>query len=272
MAAQNAFEKDWEGPAFKDKDMRFSNIVKTFHDLGTTDTAPISVIIDKMNGLNHIEAVDVGCGAGRYDMLLYRFLGDKLRLTCLDANEDTLNNLSTYLNRHGVRTFSTKKSTAETMPFPNSSIDCMFTFNAVHHNDLPRFVREGARIVRNGGYLFVYTRLREQNDMNVWRQHLARFFEKEKRLNSLDIYKQSIDSISSLTIESIVFFAYNGMAALEQLFPRERSHRSSVSSLYTPEELEETLKDFSISLRNQVADTQNVRWFDEKVMFVIKKE
>ena len=272
MAAQNAFERAWEGPAFKDKDTRFSHIIKTFQDLGNADSGPIMVIIDKIKGLGYVEAVDVGCGAGRYDMLLYRILGSKLRLTCLDANDDTLNNLSTYLNRHGIRTFHTKKSTAENMPFPNTSIDCMFTFDAVHHHDLPRFVREGARILKNGGYLFVHTRLREPNNMNTWRQHLPGITEKEKSVNSLEVFKQSIDSIGSLAIESIVFSAYNGIAALEQLFPRERSHRSAVSSLYTPLELEEALKDFSINLHNQVTDTQNVRWFDEKVMFVIKKE
>jgi SAM-dependent methyltransferase len=272
MAAQNAFEKDWEYPASKDKDTHFSNIIKHFRDLGGTDSEPMSVIIDKMKGLDRIEAVDVGCGAGRNDMLLYRFLGNKLRLTCLDANEDTVNNLSTYLIRHGVRTFSTKNSTTKTMPFSNNSMDCMFTLDAVHHNDLGRLIREGSRILRNGGYLFIYTKIREHNEMNVWRQHLSRFNEKEKRLNSLDVFKQSIDSMSNLVIESIVFFAYTGMAALEQLFLRDKSRNNSVSSLYTPDELEETLKDFSISLRNQITDTQNVRWFDEKMMFVIKKE
>lgn len=272
MVAHNTFEKDWEGPVSQGKKSHVTHIVKNFRDLGTNDSEPVSVILDKMNRLRRIEAVDIGCGAGRYDMLLYRFLGEKLQLTCLDADEDTQNNLTTYLDRHGVRTFSTKKSDAESMPFTGSSIDCLFTFNGVHHNDLPRLVTEGARILRSGGYLFVYTRLREHNEMNVWRQHLPRFNEKEKLLNSLDVFKQSLDSVSSLAIESIVFFAYNGMSALEQMFVHGRSHKYAVSSLYTPEELEETLKDFSISLRSQVADTPNTHWFDEKIMFVIKKE
>jgi ubiquinone/menaquinone biosynthesis C-methylase UbiE len=272
MAAQHAFENDWENADAQTRNEPFSNTEKKFRDLGTTDTEPVSVIVSKLNDITRVAAVDVGCGIGRYDMLLYRYLGDRLALTCLDAEEDTVNNLATYLARHGIRSFSVKKSAAGTMPFSDDSMDCMVTFNAVRHHDLPHFVSEGARIIRTGGYLFVYTKLHEQNELNVWRQHLPRFDEKEKRLSTLDAFKQSIDTFSNLAIESIVFFAYTRMAALEQSFHRARSHYDAALPRYTPEELEEALKAFSVNVRDQSKETQSVRWFDENVLFVIKKE
>jgi len=271
MVAQNEYERDWENQVPKVINQHFSRIAKKYRNLRTTDTEPLSVIVNKLNTLEHIEAVDVRCGAGRYDMLLYRYLGDKLKLTCLDANADMLKNLSTYLTRQGARNFSTKCSTAETMPFSDNTLDCMFTFNAIHHFDLPRFLSESARVIRSGGYLFVYTRLREQNERNIWGLYFPRFNEKETRLYTLDAMKQSLETAGKFTIESIVFFAYNRLSALEQLSFRARSHHYSTFSLYSPEEMKEALSGFSMNIKDVFEDTQQVRWFDENVLFVIKK-
>ena len=255
----------------KKMDRHFSKIAKKYRNLRTTDSEPVSVIVDKLKYLAHIEAVDVGCGDGRYDLLLYKHLGDSLNLTCLDANEEMLKNLSAYLTKNDIVNFSAKRSNAETMPFRDNCMDCIMTFNAVHHFDLPRFLKESSRVLKNKGYLFVYTRLKEQNERNIWGQHFPRFTEKETRLYSLDILKQSIDSVNSLAIESIVFFAYSRMAHLEQLLYRAGSHHYSTFSLYSPAELEEALKAFSIKIRDQFEDPEKVHWFDENVLFIIKK-
>ena len=250
----------------------FSNIARKYRNIRTTDSEPILLIVNKLNHLKYIEAVDVGCGAGRYDMLLYRYLGDRLNLICLDANADMLKNLSTYLTRHDIRNFSAKCSTAETMPFANNTLDCVLTFNAIHHFDLPRFLSESARVIRSGGYLFVYTRLREQNSKNIWGLYFPQFNEKENRLYSLNEVKQSIDATADFVFESIVFFAYSRMAALEQLMARAHSHHYSTFLLYSPEELEEALKGFSLNIKNEFKNPQQVHWFDENVLFIIRKK
>ncbi len=272
MYAQNSNEMGWENTAIKAMDQHFSNVAKKYRNLRTTDSEPISLIVDKLKNLDHIEAVDVGCGAGRYDLLLYKYLGDKLRLICLDANAKMLKALAKYLAKHDITNFSVKQSVAETMPFPDSVLDCICTFNAVHHFSLSRFLNESARVMKRGGYLFVYTRLREQNERNIWGQYFPQFHEKETRLYSMDVMKQSIEAVDNLAIESIVFFAYNRMAALEQLLERASSHHYSTFLLYSPEELREALKGFSLNIKNEFEDPQQIRWFDENILFIVRKK
>ncbi len=272
MSAQGAYEKDWENSVPKAMNNHFSGIAKKYRNLRTTDSEPVSVIVNKLGNLGSIKAVDVGCGDGRYDLLLYKYLGDKLYLTCLDANEEMLQNLSSYLAKNDIKNFEAKRSTAENLPFDNNSLDCMLTFNAIHHFDLPRFLVESSRVIKNGGYLFVYTRLREQNVRNIWGQYFPKFNEKETRLYTMDTLKQGLETVENFTIESVVFFAYNRMAHLEQLMYRAESHHYSTFSLYSPEELEEALKAFSIKIKDEFKDPQQVQWFDENVLFVIKKE
>jgi len=272
MVAQGIDDMAFEKPSREDFTRHFTKVAKKYRNLRTTDSEPISLIVDKLKNLDHIEAVDVGCGAGRYDLLLYRYLGDRLKLTCLDVNADMLKNLSTYLTRHDIRNFSAKCSTAETMPFPNNTLDCIFTFNAIHHFDLPRFLSESARVLKSGGYLFVYTRLREQNERNIWGLYFPKFSEKETRLYSLDMMKQSIGEVNGLRFKSIIFFAYSRLAALEELLTRARSHHYSTFCFYSPEELGKALTGFSNNINKEFENPQQIRWFDENVLLIIRKE
>lgn len=272
MFVENSDEMDRANTIFKSMQKHFSSIAQKYRNLRTTDSEPITLIVNKLANFGSIEAVDVGCGTGRYDMLLYRYLGDKLKLTCLDANPAMLKNLSTYLTRHGVNNFSAQCSTAETMPFSNNSLDCICTFNAIHHFDLSRFLNESARVLKSTGYLFVYTRLRDQNSRNIWGQYFPQFQEKETRLYSLDEMKQIIGTDNNLSIESIVFFAYSRMAALEQLLERARNHHYSTFLMYTPEELQEALNGFSSNIIHEFQDPQQVQWFDENVLFIMRKK
>jgi ubiquinone/menaquinone biosynthesis C-methylase UbiE len=272
MVAQGIDGRAFEKPSREDFTRHFSRVAKKYRNLRTTDSEPISLIVDKLKNLDHIEAVDVGCGAGRYDLLFFKYLGDKLQLTCLDANAEMLKALTKYLAKHDISNFSVKQSVAETMPFPDSVLDCVCTFNAIHHFHLSSFINESARVIKKGGYLFVYTRLREQNSRNIWGRYFPQFHEKETRLYSLDEMRQSIEAVDNFTIESIVFFAYNRIAALEQLLTRARSHHYSTFLLYSPEELQEALKGFSLNIMNEFEDPQKVRWFDENILFIIRKE
>jgi ubiquinone/menaquinone biosynthesis C-methylase UbiE len=272
MFMENSSDMNRDNTIFKSMQNHFSNIAKKYRDLRTTDSEPITLIVNKLANFESIEAVDVGCGAGRYDMLLYRYLEDKLKLTCLDANPDMITNLSTYLSRHGVNNFSAKCSTAEVMPFSDNSLDCVTTFNAIHHFKLPSFLHESARVLKRSGYFFIYTRLRDQNARNIWGQYFPQFQEKETRLYSLEEMKQKIGIVDDLSIESIVFFAYNRLAALEQLLERAQNHHYSTFLMYTPEELTKALEGFSSNITNEFEDPKKVQWFDENVLFVIRKK
>jgi ubiquinone/menaquinone biosynthesis C-methylase UbiE len=249
----------------------FSRIAERYRYLRTTDLEPITLIVDKLKDLADIEVADIGCGTGRYDLLLCKYLGDKLRLTCVDANADMLETLDKYLVKHSISNFTSTHSEAENLPFPNDALDCICTFNAIHHFNLLDFLHENARILRAGGYLFIYTRLREQNRRNIWGRYFPKFHQIETRLYTLDTLKQAVAAVANLTIESIEYFKYERMSTLAQLVERARAHHYSTFFLYSPGELKEAIAGFKQKIRNEFGDTQRIRWFDENVLFIIRK-
>jgi len=250
----------------------FSRIATRYRDLRTTDPEPITFIAKELEKLVSIEAVDVGCGAGRYGLLLCRYLGDKLHLTCADANSNMLETLDEYLIKHGISNFTSMHSEAENLPFPSNTLDCICTFNAIHHFNLLEFLHESARILKSGGYLFIYTRLREQNRENIWGRYFPEFYQKETRLYTPDTFTQSVAAVPNLWIKSIEYFKYGRTSSLAQLVERARAHHYSTFSLYSSEELEEAIAAFTQKIRNEFEDTHLIHWFDENILFVIRKE
>ena len=250
----------------------FSRVANSYRYFRTTDSEPITSIAKELKKLARIEAIDIGCGTGRYDILLYKYLGDKLHLTCVDANVDMLAQLDKYLKKLSISNFVAICSRAENLTFPSHSLDCIFTFNAIHHFNLSEFLRESARILKSGGYLFIYTRLREQNGRNIWGRCFPKFQQKETRLNTLNTLMQTVVAMPTLRIKSTEYFKYRRMSTLEQLVERVKAHHYSTFSLYSPEELEESIAGFVNRIENESNGAHWIHWFDENVLFVIRKE
>jgi len=250
----------------------FSRIANGYRSLRTTDWEPIAFIAQELASLPRVEAADIGCGAGRYDLLLYKHLGDGLRLVCVDANIHMLQALDTYLKGHNVSGFTAISSAAESLPFPSSALDCVFTFNAIHHFDLPGFLQESARVLRSGGYLFIYTRLQEQNEGNIWGRHFPQFCQKETRLYTLNTFMRMVTAVSTLWVKSIEYYSYERLSTLEQLVKRAGANHYSTFWLYSPRELEEAIAGFRRNVRRHFRDVHRVEWLDENVLFVIRKD
>ena len=151
-------------------------------------------------------------------------------------------------------------SAGDAIPFNDSSLDCVIAFNTIQLYDVPLLLAESARVIKNGGYLFIYSRLREQNEKNNPGQY------------TLETLKKTIDTLGNLTVESVVFFAYNRLAAFERVHFRSPRLDEIYDPFYTPEQLKETIKEFSLNIEDVFHDQPQVRWIDENVLFVIKKE
>lgn len=260
MAAHDSMDKDWQDSISRSSDKQFTDTAGKISNSKTTDSEPVSVIVSKFSHVDLVQSVDMGCGAARYDILLYRYLGDKLKLTCLDADTETLRNLTTYFSRHNVRNFSSGTSNAGAIPFADNSLDCVLSFNTLHRYDVPLFLNESIRVMKNGGYLFVYSRLREKNEKT------------NREEFTLESLKKSIDAAGNVAVESVVFFAFNRLAAFEHMHFHSASPHEKTNPFYSPEELKEAIKDLSLDIEDIFAQHQQVRWFDENVLFVIKKE
>jgi ubiquinone/menaquinone biosynthesis C-methylase UbiE len=249
----------------------FSNIASRYHLLRTTDLEPVAFMMNRLNDLPFIKASDIGCGSGRYDQILCREFGNRIDLTCVDANASMLEALNRNMTDDGIEKYTLIQSSAEDLPLPDNSYDCIFTFNAIHHFDLFRFIDQCSRILKNDGYLFIYTRLREQNKRNVWGMYFPAFHQKETRLYTMDVIMKTITSISNMWLQSVEFFRYNRLASLWELEKKVRSHHYSTFFLYSMDELENAICRFKKKMSRVYGDVHRIQWFDENVLFVVRK-
>ena len=250
----------------------FSSIAHRYHYLRTTDIEPIKFITGRMNTLEQIEAIDIGCGNGRYDLLLFKYLKSKLRLTCVDANAAMLTTLENNLITNGISDFTPVIAKAENIPAEDNTYDSVLTFNAIHHFNLLEFLRESSRVLKVGGNIFIYTRLRSQNRRNIWGSHFPLFDKKETRLYTFSELVNTTEEVPNLYIKSIEYYKYGRVSTLEQLIDRARSHHYSTFFLYSSEELEEAIEEFASNIENKFKDPRRVHWFDENILFMIGKK
>ena len=259
--------------SFKTMDMydHFSCIAPQYHYLRTTDLEPIAFMVQKLNALPYIKAIDVGCGDGRYNRILCQNMGERLSLTCVDVNANMLEVLHRNLTEDGIQNFESMQASADNLPLPENSHDCIFTLNAIHHFDLLKFICESSRILKRSGYLFVYTRLREQNKKNIWGKYFPGFNHKETRLYTLKKLMQTINSVPGMWIQSVEYFKYRRSSSLPELEKRIRSHHYSTFFLYPLDELEIAIDKFKKNIIRAYKDVNGIHWYDENILLVIRK-
>jgi ubiquinone/menaquinone biosynthesis C-methylase UbiE len=249
----------------------FSAIAHRYEDLRTTDVEPILFIKEKLQNLNKIEAADVGCGVGRYVIKLFHHLGEKLYLTCIDHNRRMLNELAKNLRKHKAKNVKTVNASAMALPLAGNSLDAIITFNAIHHFKCSGFLKESSRVLRENGYLFIYTRLRSQNKRNIWGRFFPEFHEKEKRLHELSELKEMVYKIPSLRIKFTEYFKYKRMATLEWLITQATHHHYSTFYLYNEIEFGEALQKFRGNIIHRFKNPDNIIWDDENIILTLRK-
>ncbi|MCL0095639.1 class I SAM-dependent methyltransferase [Dehalococcoidia bacterium] len=254
----------------QDMHEHFSKVAAAYNDIRTTDVEPILSIKDTLNGLPRINAADIGCGAGRYCLKLFQYL-DNLHLTCIDFNEAMLEVTSGCLQAAGITNFRTIKSLAESVPLADNSMDCIFSFNAIHHFDFVRFMEKMSRVLKSGGRIFIYTRLRSQNARNIWGRHFPLFLEKENRLYELHEIEEMLKLIPPLVMESVKRFRYWRNSTLSRLVNQARNGHYSTFSLYRRDEFEAALQAFCDNIIDNFSSSEKVGWFDENVLLVVRK-
>ena len=256
----------------KNIEEHFSTIADKYRELRTTDLKPILHMEKELQELTKIKAADIGCGCGRYTLKLFQHLGNRLNLLCLDTNKEMLAQTREYLSRHNIENFKIIISIAKNLPISNDSIDCIFTFNAVHHFNLTEFLKDTSRVLKYDGFLFIYTRLRSQNSHSVWGRYFPFFAEKETRLFEIYELKKMIENFPYLEIQNIQYFRYPRISNLDRLIEQACNHHYSTFSLYHNGEFEKSLKDFKQNLRKNFKDSNNISWIDGNVLLVIRKK
>jgi len=158
------------------------------------------------------------------------------------------------------------------LPLPSDHLDCVFTFNAVHHFDIMGFLSECSRVLRRKGFLFVYTRLRNQNSRTIWGRYFPLFCERETRLYETGELERYVSTTPRLRMEDVRLFEYQRSSSLGRLLELAENRHYSTFSLYSKKELQASLTEFELNIRRNFEDPDDVRWIDENVMLTVRRE
>ncbi|MDE1815527.1 MAG: methyltransferase domain-containing protein [Thaumarchaeota archaeon] len=248
----------------------FLHIAPRYKELRTTDLGPLLHITNKIKNLQNIQAADIGCGTGRYSLKFVEQLGEKCHLFCVDNNEEMLHHLKEDFAKHNITNFTPIHSDSHRIPLQTDSLDCVMSFNAIHHFPLPDFLRESSRILKNNGKLFVYTRLRDQNAKTIWGMHFPSFTKKESRLYELEELKSAFEKDPNLNINSVKLFEHNRVYPLERLVEQAKNHHYSTFRLYKRHEFKDALHKFVQNILNHYNDLDKITWKDQNTLLVVE--
>ena len=244
----------------------FTRVAAVYRKVRTTDPEPINHIAQEFDGHSSVRVADIGCGAGRYDLLLFDALPG-LHLTCIDTNQAMLGKAAQLLSDNGIDRFETRQIRAEALELSEQSFDCVVSFNAVHYFDLDDFLRVTRDGLKEDGHLFVYTRLPAQNARTIWGRYFPGFVEKEVRLIELEMMYRSIERTESLFFSSAACFRYQRTARLDRLMEQAHNRHYSTFSLYEDGEFNEAMAIFERRMRDRFADHDQITWHDENILF-----
>jgi len=247
----------------------FSQVASIYSQVRTIDYELINYITKKLASMSNIVAADIGCGDGRYSIKLIEKLRDRLSLTCVDNNYEMLQQISKILSN--FQNLQTKQAPAEKLPFDDNSLDCIFSFNAIHHFKINEFAKECNRVLKNNGLLFIYTRLKEQNESNIWGKFFPDFSKKENRLFDNHSLTERISSQTGLNFKSTESFQHNRSSDIRTLVSKAENKHYSTFSLYTVSEFEKSLAKFIQNIHQNFSNPENIQWVDKNTMFVFHK-
>lgn len=246
-----------------DMDRHFTEVSSVYRDVRTTDREPIDWIARKLEDLPQPKGADIGCGAGRYDLLMFKTIPG-LHLTCVDANSAMLKETSGLLAANWIDAFEVRQATVEDLKLESGAYDFVTSFNAVHHFDLRDFLRKMSDALAACGHLFIYTRLPEQNARSIWGRYFPGFAKTETRLFALRDIQQAIKGTAGLQFVGATRLRYQRRSTLKRLVKQARGRHYSTFSLYDPEAFEKALAVFRREVRRRFADV--VEWHDENVL------
>jgi ubiquinone/menaquinone biosynthesis C-methylase UbiE len=194
----------------------------------------------------------------------------QLHLTCLDRSSNMVAQTTRLLRDANIDRFKTVTADASELPLGSNSIDVVFTFNAVHHFNMPVFLREARRVLKKNGTIIIYTRLPSQNETSIWGKYFPDFNTVERRLYSLDSIEAVIRSIPGLALDTIKLFRFDRVSSLERLIEKVKAGHYSTFSLYEKERLEECIFEFRENVMRNFSDPDQLRWTDGNVLLAVK--
>lgn len=251
-------------------DSHFDDVAAHYRNVRFTDHEPIHFIRNHIRGAEPMQGVELGCGTGRYSVELLQTLPG-LHLHCVDTSTAMLEELDRRLKQDYAGRFESVQGRSEEVHFEPGSIDAVFSFNALHHFNLPHTLRRIALWLRPEGRTFLYTRTPTQNAMTLWGQYFPDFAERENRLKTAAQLREAIDAAPGLRWVEEKRFEFIRRADLLTVLKKVDHFHYSTFRLYSGDELETARQRFIKRLKRDFPDPRRIQWTDYNLMVVLEK-
>lgn len=250
----------------------FAKIAPIYRRVRTLDPEPILAIRDilvKHKKLKKpIKIADIGAGTGRYTELLIKILKpERVNAILIDMSFEMLSMAQSYLmdyKAHFINSFT------ENLPLKDQTIEVLTVFNAIHHFDFQKFIREVQRVLKPKGFLFIYTRTQEQNRRSIWGQFFPNFSDKEHRLFWKDDLIKRLKRLKKFELVGYIEFEYPRISTMEDLLKKAFAKHYSTFYLYDDEEYKHAIKLFKQNLLKYY-DPEQINYIDENTLIALKK-
>ena len=225
----------------------FEHVAPVYTNNRTTDLAPIEYIGPQLSLSRPLRGIDFGCGSGRYALALTRAL-PSLQLVCVDRCKRMLTTFYTALSWRDQKQHHLLQADASNPGIQEQTMDCVFSFNAIHHLDLARFLMSAHHLLHPNGQLFLYTRTPEQNRTTIWGRRA--------------LVKQK-----GLKLKKIQRFRYARSKSLKRLCQQAQARHYSTFALYSQEEFQAALTAFQERVGKTFTDLDRILWTDENTLY-----
>lgn len=256
----------------------FSRVSPIYRYLRTLDVEPLQFMAETLQDKRHvIRVLDVGCGTGHYSLQFAKLIGRRygyqnLLLVCFDSSAAMLSEAKRHFDECSIPNVTFVLGDANKLNNVSGQFDVTMTTNAIHHYDARQFIKKAKKVLKVGGYLFIYTRLMEQNRRTIWGQHFPKFVEKEGRLFARGELENIIAAEPGLRVHTVREFSFPRVSTLEALELKARNQHYSTFCFYTDEEFEEALTEFRSAIKRNYDDLNAIRHVDENILIVARKE
>lgn len=124
-----------------------------------TYRAMFRTLIDFLAPRAGARILDVGCGSGALDRLLAERLDAASTIDAVDVNAFLLREAQALAEANGLGArIRFSAGSAEALPFPDNSFDCVFSVTVLEECDAAKAIAEMTRVVRPGGRVGIVVR------------------------------------------------------------------------------------------------------------------
>ncbi|MFQ5978498.1 MAG: class I SAM-dependent methyltransferase [Candidatus Heimdallarchaeota archaeon] len=253
-----------------DTGRHFNAIAQTYRSLRRIDYSPLRHIFKLLSPSSPLQGLELGCGTGRYTEILLKHFPN-LYLRCVDISKAMLRELERNLRSQGFSRFKSLQKRVEDVSFSKNTFDALFSFNAIHHFDLEQILPLLEESVKQGGWIFFYTRLQSQNKSTIWGKHFPKFAKKENRLYTEDQLQDYFHQSPQLRIYSIMKFQYPRKATVKELLKSADNAHYSTFCFYTPSEYKLARVQFKRNLLQTYGNPGTIKWTDRYTLLIARR-